>query len=79
MQIENEYGNIMGPYGAAGKAYINWCASMATSLNIGVPWIMCQQDDAPQPMVTFFPIIPSLIINAHHPGRKDSLKLIFTD
>ncbi|KAE8648448.1 hypothetical protein Csa_009404, partial [Cucumis sativus] len=43
-QIENEYGNVMTPaYGDAGKAYINWCAQMAESLNIGVPWIMCQQ------------------------------------
>ncbi|XP_057767562.1 beta-galactosidase 15-like [Salvia miltiorrhiza] len=50
-QIENEYGNIMGPYGAGGKAYINWCANMADSLSIGVPWIMCQQPDAPQPMI----------------------------
>lgn len=38
-------------YGPAGKAYIQWCANMAQSLDIGVPWIMCQQDDAPQPMV----------------------------
>ncbi|XP_050284914.1 beta-galactosidase 7-like [Quercus robur] len=50
-QIENEYGNIMGPYGAAGKSYIQWCAKMAVSQNIGVPWIMCQQSDAPQPMI----------------------------
>ncbi|XP_022961111.1 beta-galactosidase 7-like [Cucurbita moschata] len=50
-QIENEYGNVMTPYGDAGKAYINWCAQMAESLNIGVPWIMCQQSDAPQPMI----------------------------
>ena len=41
----------MGPYGQKGKDYINWCASMAESHNIGVPWIMCQQSDAPQPMV----------------------------
>ena len=42
-QIENEYGNVMTPaYGDAGKAYINWCAQMAESLNIDVPWIMCQ-------------------------------------
>ncbi|KAL0541673.1 hypothetical protein IC582_021728 [Cucumis melo] len=51
-QIENEYGNVMTPaYGDAGKAYINWCAQMAESLNIGVPWIMCQQSDAPQPII----------------------------
>ncbi|GLT70568.1 hypothetical protein SLA2020_426400 [Shorea laevis] len=50
-QIENEYGNIMEPYGAAGKSYIQWCAKMAESLNISVPWIMCQQSDAPQTMI----------------------------
>ncbi|WZZ05557.1 hypothetical protein YC2023_091478 [Brassica napus] len=49
-QIENEYGNVMGPYGESGKAYIKWCANMAQSLDVGVPWIMCQQNDAPQPM-----------------------------
>ena len=26
--------------------------SMATSLNTGVPWVMCQQRDAPDSMVT---------------------------
>ena len=41
----------MGPYGESGKAYIKWCANMAQSLDVGVPWIMCQQNDAPQPMV----------------------------
>ncbi|KAF3450936.1 hypothetical protein FNV43_RR07025 [Rhamnella rubrinervis] len=50
-QIENEYGNIMSHYGDAGKSYIKWCAQMAQSLNTGVPWIMCQQNDAPQPMI----------------------------
>ncbi|XP_058109027.1 beta-galactosidase 15-like [Magnolia sinica] len=50
-QIENEFGNVMGPYGAAGKKYVEWCAKMADSLNVGVPWIMCQQADAPQPMI----------------------------
>ncbi|KAG4938605.1 hypothetical protein JHK82_044398 [Glycine max] len=50
-QIENEYGNIMTDYGEAGKTYIKWCAQMALAQNIGVPWIMCQQHDAPQPMI----------------------------
>ncbi|KAJ9183730.1 hypothetical protein P3X46_007542 [Hevea brasiliensis] len=50
-QVENEYGNVMSSYGAAGKAYIDWCAYMADSLDIGVPWIMCQQSDAPEPMI----------------------------
>lgn len=43
----------MSSYGTAGKTYINWCANMAESLDIGVPWIMCQQDDAPESMVCF--------------------------
>ncbi|XP_020538077.1 beta-galactosidase 15 isoform X2 [Jatropha curcas] len=50
IKIENEYGNIMSAYGAGGKAYINCCANMANSLDIGVSWIMCQQDDAHQSM-----------------------------
>ncbi|KAL0558579.1 hypothetical protein IC582_003156 [Cucumis melo] len=50
-QIENEYGNVMTSYGDAGKAYVSWCANMADSLNVGVPWIMCQQEDAPEPMI----------------------------
>ena len=41
----------MGPFGDAGKEYIKWCAKFAESLNVGLPWIMCQQSDAPQPMV----------------------------
>ncbi|PKA48099.1 Beta-galactosidase 15 [Apostasia shenzhenica] len=50
-QIENEYGNIQSPYGDAGKQYIQWCAELAESYDVGVPWIMCQQPDAPQPMI----------------------------
>ncbi|KAI3714480.1 hypothetical protein L6452_21434 [Arctium lappa] len=50
-QVENEYGNVMTSYGDAAKAYVDWCSRMADSLNIGVPWIMCQQGDAPQPMI----------------------------
>ncbi|CAM6034568.1 unnamed protein product [Sphagnum compactum] len=46
-QIENEYGNIDAAYGEAGKRYMRWAASMAESLDTGVPWIMCQQPDAP--------------------------------
>ncbi|KAJ0030611.1 hypothetical protein Pint_13540 [Pistacia integerrima] len=50
-QIENEYGNMISNYGEAVKLYIDWCAKMADSLDIGVPWIMCQESDAPQPMI----------------------------
>lgn len=37
--------------GAAGRAYINWAASMAVELGTGVPWVMCKQNDAPDPVV----------------------------
>ncbi|KAJ4970437.1 hypothetical protein NE237_003536 [Protea cynaroides] len=50
-QIENEYGNIDKAYGSAAKSYISWAASMATSLDTGVPWVMCQQADAPDPII----------------------------
>ncbi|KAK9142848.1 hypothetical protein Syun_012248 [Stephania yunnanensis] len=51
-QIQNEYGNVNSAYGAAVKPYIKWPASMATSLDTGVPWVMCQQSDAPDPIHT---------------------------
>ncbi|KAK3010126.1 hypothetical protein RJ639_009797 [Escallonia herrerae] len=52
-QIENEYGNIMSAYGDAGKPYIHWCGNFAESLDIGVPWVMCQQySDAPSQLLT---------------------------
>ncbi|CAO1942471.1 unnamed protein product [Urochloa humidicola] len=51
-QIENEYGGYLEEYyGPAGKAYAMWAASMALSQNTGVPWIMCQQPDAPDPVI----------------------------
>ena len=51
LQIENEYGDIERVYGDGGKPYAMWAASMALSQNTGVPWIMCQQYDAPDPVV----------------------------
>lgn len=51
MQIENEYGPESKALGSAGHAYINWAAKMAVGLNTGVPWVMCKEDDAPDPVV----------------------------
>lgn len=51
LQIENEYGFYERAYGEGGKAYALWAANMALSQNIDVPWIMCQQHDAPDPVV----------------------------
>ncbi|KAL5126849.1 Beta-galactosidase 5 [Glycine soja] len=50
-QIENEYGPESGQLGAAGHAYTNWAAKMAVGLATGVPWVMCKQDDAPDPVI----------------------------
>ncbi|KAK1439879.1 hypothetical protein QVD17_05703 [Tagetes erecta] len=50
-QIENEYGADTQAYGAAGHAYMTWAAKMAVGLNTGVPWVMCKQDDAPDPII----------------------------
>ena len=52
MQIENEYGPMEYEIGAAGKAYTKWAAEMAMELGTGVPWIMCKQDDTPDPLVS---------------------------
>ncbi|XP_052173349.1 beta-galactosidase-like [Diospyros lotus] len=50
-QLENEYGNVKSKYGNDGKEYINWCADLAESYKVGVPWIMCQEWDAPEGMI----------------------------
>ncbi|THG04590.1 hypothetical protein TEA_004668 [Camellia sinensis var. sinensis] len=51
-QIENEYGPVEWEIGAPGKAYTKWAAQMAVGLNTGVPWVMCKQEDAPDPVVS---------------------------
>jgi hypothetical protein len=33
---------------------MRWAAGMAVSLDTGVPWVMCQQTDAPDPLVREF-------------------------
>ncbi|KAF7817604.1 beta-galactosidase 5-like [Senna tora] len=50
-QIENEFGPERGHVGGAGHAYIKWAANMAVGLNTGVPWVMCKEDDAPDPVI----------------------------
>ncbi|CAI0392217.1 unnamed protein product [Linum tenue] len=50
-QIENEYGPMEYELGSAGKAYTKWAADMALDLGTGVPWVMCKQDDAPDPII----------------------------
>ncbi|KAL0341895.1 UNVERIFIED_CONTAM: Beta-galactosidase [Sesamum calycinum] len=50
-KIENEYGPMEYELGEPGRAYTEWAAKMAVDLGTGVPWIMCKQDDAPDPII----------------------------
>ncbi|CAJ1974253.1 unnamed protein product [Sphenostylis stenocarpa] len=50
-QIENEYGNVEGAFHEKGLSYIRWAAQMAVGLQTGVPWVMCKQDNAPDPVI----------------------------
>ncbi|XP_019182356.1 PREDICTED: beta-galactosidase 16-like [Ipomoea nil] len=50
-QIENEYQNIEAAFGEKGPSYVRWAAEMAVGLETGVPWDMCKQDDAPDPVI----------------------------
>ncbi|CAN1288039.1 Beta-galactosidase 6 [Linum perenne] len=49
-QIENEYQNVEAAF-PGGKSYVNWAAKMAVGLETGVPWVMCKQTDAPDPVI----------------------------
>jgi hypothetical protein len=51
MQIENEYQMVEPAFGPSGPRYVRWAAEMAVGLQTGVPWMMCKQDDAPDPIV----------------------------
>ncbi|THG08323.1 hypothetical protein TEA_015426 [Camellia sinensis var. sinensis] len=50
-QIENEYQTIEGAFHEKGPAYVRWAAQMAVGLQTGVPWTMCKQIDAPDPVI----------------------------
>lgn len=71
-QIENEYGNVGSAYGNGAKPYITWAATMATSLDTGVPWVMCQQKDAPNPIVSSAFIINDFTCNESQVGFSNS-------
>ncbi|KAH6833787.1 beta-galactosidase 3 [Perilla frutescens var. hirtella] len=50
-QIENEYGAQAKLFGEPGHQYATWAANMAVGLDTGVPWVMCKEDDAPDPVI----------------------------
>lgn len=62
MQIENEYKNVEAAFHEKGPPYVTWAAKMAVDLQTGVPWAMCKQDDAPDPVVR--PPPPTLFLNS---------------
>uniref|UniRef100_A0A0E0EWS2 beta-galactosidase n=1 Tax=Oryza meridionalis TaxID=40149 RepID=A0A0E0EWS2_9ORYZ len=53
MKDANMFAGQGGPIILAQSAheYIHWCADMANKQNVGVPWIMCQQDNDVPPNV----------------------------
>ncbi|CAN1176099.1 Beta-galactosidase 16 [Linum perenne] len=50
-QVENEYQTVESAFGDKGPSYVRWAAGMAVQLQTGVPWVMCKQDDAPDPVI----------------------------
>lgn len=46
-QIENEYNAVRLAYKEDGERYIEWAANLVESMNLGIPWVMCKQDNAP--------------------------------
>lgn len=58
LQVGNEHKPEEMEYGSAGVQYMNCAAQMAMGMDMGVPWVMCKQDDAPDPVV-------SSVINTH--------------
>lgn len=49
-----------------GKSYVKWAAKMAVELETGVPWVMCKQDDAPDPLVGL-DVCPAMWPTCHFP------------
>ncbi|XP_010530895.1 PREDICTED: beta-galactosidase 11-like [Tarenaya hassleriana] len=50
-QIENEYSAVQRAYKDDGLKYINWASDLVHSMNLGIPWVMCKQNDAPDPII----------------------------
>ncbi|GJM88661.1 hypothetical protein PR202_ga04750 [Eleusine coracana subsp. coracana] len=51
LYIENEYQMVEQAFGSSGQRYVSWAAAMAVNLQTGVPWTMCKQNDAPDPII----------------------------
>ena len=51
--MENEYKPEETLFGPTGVNYMNWDAQMAVGIDTGVPWVMCKQDNALEPVVSY--------------------------
>lgn len=51
LQVENEYNTVQPAFKESGIRYVEWAGNMAVGQKTGVPWIMCKQRDAPDPVV----------------------------
>ncbi|KAJ0025020.1 hypothetical protein Pint_07439 [Pistacia integerrima] len=58
-KIENEYSMVEAAFKERGPPYVKWAAEMAAGLQTGVPWVMCKQDDAPDPVTFVGPNSPN--------------------
>lgn len=77
LQIENEYGPMEYEIGAPGQAYTKWAARMAVGLGTGVPWVMCKQDDAPDPIVSAAKLSFYLFLSTFTKFTLDGLHVMF--
>ncbi|KAK8672803.1 hypothetical protein V6N13_111164 [Hibiscus sabdariffa] len=75
-QIENEYQNVQAAFHEKGAAYVKWAAQMAVGLGTGVPWVMCKQTDAPDPVVRFLLLS---FLNIYTPKVRKINAFMFTD
>ncbi|KAL6582071.1 Beta-galactosidase 3 [Orobanche minor] len=48
---QNGYGPLSLKLGNPGYQYMTWAANMVVTLDTGVPWAMCKEDDAPDPVI----------------------------
>lgn len=52
---------------------MTWAAKMALGLHTGVPWVMCKEDDAPDPVVSGFFFLPlCLVLLAEEPNLSST-------
>lgn len=72
MQVENEYGIIEAAYKDAGAEYVQWAGAMAVDLNTSVPWIMCNQKNAPGSIVSLIDVLRVICNAGSFPQRSRS-------